>query len=318
MKKFFKIIGVLILFVAVFIGGFALYISISGIPKYDVQEITYQHQSSPEAIARGKKLASMLCAGCHMDVESGKLTGRQMTDAPPEFGIIYSQNITADPTYGIGNWTDAQIAYLIRTGIKPDGLYAPPYMAKLPHLADEDLNAIISFLRSDDPMVMATAVEDKPCEPSFLVKVLCRVAFTPFDMPNSPIALPDTANTLELGRYLTYNLECFSCHSADFTTNNYLDPTLSEGYMAGGNLPLDEEGRQKPTPNLTPDMETGIGGWSKDKFVKAVKYGIVEGDMALEFPMQPYSELTDYEAEAIYDYLMTIPAIKNKVERKIY
>ena len=33
--------------------------------------------------------------------------------------------------------------------------YAPPYMAKLPNLADKDMNAIISFLRSDHPLVAA-------------------------------------------------------------------------------------------------------------------------------------------------------------------
>lgn len=66
-------------------------------------------------------------------------------------GKIYSQNITQDSTYGIGNWTDAELLYLLRTGIKKDGQYIPPYMAKLTVTSDQDINAIISFLRSDDP-----------------------------------------------------------------------------------------------------------------------------------------------------------------------
>ena len=41
-------------------------------------------------------------------------------------------------------------------------------------------------------------------------------------------------------------------------------------------------------------------------------------DHALQFPMEPYTDLTDEEAAAIFAYLQTIPAISNKVERKIY
>ena len=97
-----------------------------------------------------------------------------------------------------------------------------------------------------------------------------------------------------------------------------MQPELSEGYFAGGNKPLNRKGQVMLTPNLTPDMETGIGKWTKAKFVKALKSGIVDNGPALAYPMQPYTHLTDKEAGAIYDYLMTIPPINNKVERSIY
>jgi hypothetical protein len=57
---------------------------------------------------------------------------------------------------------------------------------------------------------------------------------------------------------------------------------------------------------------------SKEAFIKAVKYGLKEGEPALTYPMMPYLQLTDKEAGAIYEYLQTIPPIKNKVERSIY
>jgi hypothetical protein len=69
------------------------------------------------------------------------------------------------------------------------------------------------------------------------------------------------------------------------------------------------------TPNLTPDKETGIGNWTKQQFINAVKSGKVEGQEALRYPMNPYVRLSDQEVGAIYDYLQTIPAISNKVER---
>jgi mono/diheme cytochrome c family protein len=250
-----------------------------------------------------------------MDKETGELTGSKMYDAPAEFGKIYSANITQDKTYGIGEWTDGEILRLLRTGIKRDGQYAPPYMAKLPNMSDSDMNAIISFLRSDHEVVQARAVEDKPCEPSFLTKALCNTVMKPFPMPSGPIPHPDPNDKVAYGRYLAVNLDCFSCHSADFKTADFMIPENSEGYFGGGNRTLNMEGEVILTSNLTPDRETGIGTWSEEKFINAVKYGQVEGEKALRYPMTPFVHLSDEEVSAIYAYLQTIPPIQNEIVR---
>lgn len=318
MKKIVKITGIALGAFILLIGVALAYIGMSDIPSYEIEKVDYKVISNTETIARGEKLAVLLCANCHMDHQTNKLTGKKMMDAPPEFGEIYSQNITQDKIYGIGNWTDGELVYLLRTGIKRDGVYSPPYMAKLPNMADEDINALISFLRSDHPMVAPDPTPDTPPAPSLLTKLLCRVAFKPFPMPKTSIPLPKEDQTLELGKYLAHNLDCFSCHSADFKTNDFLHPELSTGYFAGGNKPLDMQGRVMLTPNLTPDKETGIGNWTKENFIKALKYGQKNGEKALGYPMTPYSQLTDREAGAIFEYLQTIPPIKNKVERSVY
>jgi cytochrome c2 len=318
MKKALKYLGILLAIVVVFaLSGFT-YISFKGIPTYEVEKIEFQSVSTPQSIERGRKLASMLCASCHKNPKTGNLSGTKMMDAPAEFGEIYSLNITQDKEYGIGDWTDAELLYLLRTGIKRDGTYAPPYMAKLPSMADEDMNAIISFLRSDDPLVRADPRVDRHPEPSFLTKVLCNTVMKPFPMPTEPIPLPDSTNMVALGKYLAHNLDCFSCHSADFKTNDFLTPEQSPGYFGGGNKPLDKKGRVMLTPNLTPDKETGIGNWTETEFVNAVKSGLKKGEPALQYPMAPYVHLTDTEAKAIFQYLQTIPPIKNKIERSIY
>jgi mono/diheme cytochrome c family protein len=247
--------------------------------------------------------------------ETGALTGHLMAEAPKEFGKVYSQNITQDSTYGIATWTDGELMYLFRTGIKRDGQYAPPWMAKMPNMADEDIASIIAFLRSGEPMVAAAHVPDQPCEPSFLAKMLANFAFKPLPMPEHKIEMPDTNNAVELGKYLVENLDCFSCHSADFKTNDYLHPEKSVGYLAGGNKPLDQNGMPMLTQNLTPDDETGIGKWTEERFVTALKTGIMEGQPALRYPMVPFVQLTDQEAKSIYAYLRTVPPIKNKVQR---
>ena len=68
MKKFLKILGVLILLVALIIGGFAAFISIRGIPKFEanVPEIP-KIEVTPERVEKGKKIESMLCNSCHFD-----------------------------------------------------------------------------------------------------------------------------------------------------------------------------------------------------------------------------------------------------------
>lgn len=315
MKKVLKFLLIFIGIIVLVVVAGVLFIQVKGIPTYKTEELNYKVTVTPEKVARGKKLATVLCAGCHMNYDTRKLTGKLMLDAPPEFGKVYSQNITQDETYGIGSWTDGEILYLLRTGIKKNGQYAPPYMAKLPHMADEDIEAVIAFLHSDDPMVQAAKVPDHPCEPSLLTKFLCRVAFKPLPLPEKRIEMPDTNNPVEFGRYLVYNLECYTCHSADFKKLNVMDPPKTPGYLGGGNKPLNMEGQVMLTQNITPDKETGIGNWTEEQFVKAVKYGIKEGEPSLRYPMMPYAQLTDKEAKAIFAYLQTVPPIKNDVPR---
>jgi len=317
MKKVLKLVVALIVLSILIIGAGAAYINFSGIPKYETVKFDYHVTVTPEKVERGRKLASMLCVFCHTNHATGLLTGQRMLDAPEEFGKIYSQNITQDKTYGIGNWTDAELLYLLRTGIKRDGQYAPPYMAKLGHMADEDVDAIIAFLRSDDKLVAPAAVPDTACEPSFLTKFLCRVAFKPLPVPDRKIPLPDTTNAVAWGKYLVIAFDCYACHSADFKTMNVENPEQSVDYMGGGNKPLDMEGNVMLTSNLTPDKETGIGNWTEEQFVRALKFGLKDGEPALRYPMMPFSRLTDNEAKAIFAYLKTIPPIKNKVPRSM-
>lgn len=88
--------------------------------------------------------------------------------------------------------------------------------------------------------------------------------------------------------------------------------------MAGGNKPLNMEGQIIATSNLTPHKTSGIGNWTEEQFIKAVKFGLVENDRALRFPMLPFVYLTDYEIASMYAYLKTLPPVDNKVPRVFY
>lgn len=311
MKNALKALAWTLAVLVLLLGAAAVYIQLSGLPVHPKPTLQLKVEATLERVARGKRLAQMLCVGCHFDPTARVLSGKRMVDAPPEFGVIYAANITRHPTRGIASWTDGEIAYLLRTGIRRDGRYVPPYMVKLPHASDEDILSIIAFLRSDDPLVAPADVPTHVPEASFLTKVLARVAFKPFPYPTAPIAAPDGKDSVALGRYLADGLlDCYSCHSADFKTNNYFEPSKSPGYYAGGNMLLDASAQKVYSANITPDRETGIGSWTEAQFIRALKGAFRPDGTSLLYPMQPYVEMTDEEAKAVYAYLKTVPAIR--------
>lgn len=317
MKKLLKILGIVLGIAVLAVIVFVIYVSVRGTGSHEVNVPAIPNvEVTPARIERGERIASMLCNSCHLNPETGKLTGLFMKEVS-QFGKIYAKNITKDSEIGIGNWSDAEIIYFIRTGINPkSGKFIPPYMPKLVHISDEDLRSIVAYLRSDHPTVQADKTELPESEPSFLSKFLSLVAFHPYEYPKHEIPDPDTSNQLEWGKYLTlYQIECFACHSKDFKTMNVETPELSEGFFGGGNEMSDAEGKPIKTLNITPDEETGIGKWTEEEFVKALKSGIVPNGTALRYPMMPYLTLTDEEAKAIYAYLRTVPKISNKVDR---
>ena len=317
MKKALKIIGLLIGLVVLVVAGFLAFVAVRGVPKYDAKVPQLASiEVTPERVAEGKRIALMLCRDCHYNPETKKLTGRQMDEAP-EFGVIRARNITQHPDAGIGKWSDAEIVYFILTGIHPaDGQYVPPYMPKLARMSDEDLACVIAFLRSNEPEVQADATELPASEHSFLTKLLSTVAFKPLPYPEGPIARPDTTDKVAWGKYLALDvLDCWTCHSGDFTKMDVMEPEKSFRFLGGGNAMKNERGEIVVTANITPHEETGIGKWTEDQFVRALKYGIVENGPALRNPMKPFSQLSDSEAKAIFAYLRTVPPIDHKVER---
>jgi mono/diheme cytochrome c family protein len=70
------------------------------------------------------------------------------------------------------------------------------------------------------------------------------------------------------------------------------------------------------TANLTPDKETGLGNWTQEQFLLALRTGRHEGKGRPILPPMPWrfiSTLTDDDLKAVFAYLQSIPAIANKV-----
>jgi mono/diheme cytochrome c family protein len=109
---------------------------------------------------------------------------------------------------------------------------------------------------------------------------------------------------IEHGRYMASAADCTACHTAPggrpFTGGGALETPF-------GTL---------LAPNITPDIATGIGGWTEDQFVNAVQNGIGHGGIHL-YPAMPYTYYTKMTREdviAIRAYLDTVEPVRNLVQ----
>ncbi|MEX0965862.1 MAG: cytochrome c [Bacteroidia bacterium] len=309
MKKLLRILLIIAGVVVLLVAAVAIYNIAAPLPTYEARDVNINVSLTSAQLAKGKLLLTE-CSHCHAGENTNAFVGRELKDMAA-FGTIYSANITQDKEDGIGNWTDGQIAYALRTGINPDGKYLSPPMPKWHLLADADIMAIVMALRSDHPAVQPAKTDHPEMELNFLGKMLTRFAFRPLDYPEAPMPVPDTNNTVELGKYLVHaKYLCFECHSKDFSTVNYYEPEKSENFMGGGNVMSTWDGEKITTPNITFD-ETGIAHYTVEDLGNAVRFGKAP-DRPLIQPMPKFTTLDDKEIEAMYAYMKTIKKIRHE------
>jgi mono/diheme cytochrome c family protein len=110
--------------------------------------------------------------------------------------------------------------------------------------------------------------------------------------------------TVAKGRYLSILSDCASCHTV---------PQKSQPFAGG--RPIETPFGSIAAPNITPDMETGIGSWTDDQFDNAVRKGIGRNGERL-YPAMPFNAYTKMSREnvlAIRAYLNTVTAVYNPV-----
>lgn len=271
-------------------------------------------KANSDSFERGKNLAFNICAGCHYDPKVGKFIGRDLNDLPKIAGHLYSANLTQSKTDGIPPlYSDAELFYLLKTGISKSGKFTP-YMMR-PMMADEDINDIIIYLRSNDAAVAAADTTVGKTHINFIGKAGIRFASKPQPY-NKGVQRPDENNPVEYGRYLVAVIGCYHCHSKKVLGLDYLVPEKTKGYLQGGIKLKDPDGKRLYGPNLTPDKETGIGSFSEDDFKKAVREGITPSGRKLSPPMGKFQSLNDKQIHAVYIYLQSLSPVHHQVKRR--
>jgi len=122
------------------------------------------------------------------------------------------------------------------------------------------------------------------------------------------------ADRIERGRRLTYIGACHDCH----TPGTFYGAPDATRELSGSEVGWEGPWGVSYPRNLTPDMETGIGSWSEEDIVTAIRTG-ARPDGSRLLPPMPwpwYANLTDEEAYAIAAYLKSLPPIRHSVPTK--
>lgn len=250
---------------------------------------------------------------CHTEVKEGMfLAGGRAIQTP--FGTFYGTNITPDQETGIGAWGQPDFMRAMREGLSPQGgHYFPvfPYTS-FTRMRRHDLMDLRAYLSTVRP----AHKENRPHDVWFPIrwrpllwgwKLL---NFTPGEFKE------DSSRSAEWNRgaYLAQALgHCEECH----TPRNFLGGR--QGNMAYAGTENGPEG--EAVPNITPDVETGIGTWSVEDVVFLLKTGFkpsgddAQGLMA-EMIDSGFKYLTDDDLRAIAVYLRSLPPIRNDVRHE--
>jgi mono/diheme cytochrome c family protein len=122
---------------------------------------------------------------------------------------------------------------------------------------------------------------------------------------------------LERGAYLVESITaCGNCHTPK-------DPQSGEaiaGMEYAGSFMISEPGFKAYAPNITMDSETGIGNWTDEEIIGAIRDGLRPDGTLIRPPMPSlfYRTMSDYDARAIVAYLRTIEPVKNEVPKSEY
>src|ERR1700749_3096795 len=109
---------------------------------------------------------------------------------------------------------------------------------------------------------------------------------------------------VDRGRYLSILSDCASCHTV---------PQKNQPFAGG--RPIETPFGSIVAPNITPDLQTGIGSWTDDQFDNAVRKGIGRNGERLypAMPFNAYTKMSRQDVMAIRAYLSTVTAVYNPV-----
>jgi mono/diheme cytochrome c family protein len=262
--------------------------------------------ADPRTVEQGRYLVygAAACAHCHvprdqwnvLDKREIPLSGNHVFRLP--FGEVYAPNLTPDPETGIGRRTDGELARILRYGVRADGRAAFPLMA-YHEMSDEDLTAIVSFLRAQPPVRLAVPGHRL----TLLGKTLMAFAIEPVGPSSTPPAASPRGPSVERGEYLATRVSsCVECHTnRDPRNGQFVGPRFGGGQL----MDLADPTKIAVPPNLTPHPTSTIGVWSEDVFVGRFRIG--ETLVGTPMPWGAYARMTDDDLRSIYRYLRTLP-----------
>lgn len=328
-----KILLSLLSVIVVLILGLFAFVEASWDKTFDIPLPQLQTSTDSAVIARGKYLVHgpAHCSNCHVGSVEEMLAADAGENVPLKGGVafpfgplgtLYAPNLTPDPKTGIGRFSDGQIFRMMRHGVRPSGMASIPLLMPFSNMADEDLIAVVSYLRSMPPVEN----EVPPAEWTFLGKIMkCFMPiFQPVFNPNPPTRAPEMAPSIERGEYIArYVANCVGCHTErDLTTFDAIGPEFAGGMEFEPDPDFNRAVGEDPdlwikTPNITPDPG---GAFAKFKSPEDWKFRFRQGRTIKISPMHwgPFSRMSDEDIEALYLYLNSLAPVSHNVEPLVY
>ena len=315
MKTIFRILKWLGILLVIIIAGVIIAANMMYDRKYEAPYPDIHASSDSAVIAHGKHLVLVTahCGDCHYQPEDSLkvVNGEEFQLAgggfPFEFpgGVFYSKNISSDKETGIGNLKDEEIARSLRYGVKHDGTVLIPAM-EFQNLTDEDLTAIISYLRT------LPAINHKVPDNDFnlLGKAILAFLIRPVNPVETPPVRIEPDTSVQYGKYLAQYLSgCHSCHTErDPNTGAY----IGEPYAGG---PWEQIKGDPPrmlySANLTPDPTGVLHDWNFEKFKTRFQQGRFTPESPMPWPA--FKQLNETELLAIWKYLQTVKPVHNDI-----
>lgn len=301
MKKAFKWIGIVLgsLLGLILVAAAALFfIGNSRLNKtYDFPPSNIVIPTDAESIAYGKHRAEVLCQSCHGADLSG--VNNWFNAAP--LGTIDSTNLTAgEGGFGREATSDEDYVRAIRHGIDPQGkpIFMPAVVSTA-FLSDEDLGAIIAYVKSVPP------VDHKTYGQNFtpLAKIMLAAGVLgqlPVESVSheAHVSAPARGVTAEYGEYMVNTNDCRICHGPQLNGGPFPDPTI-----------------KLISPNLTPGGELGF--WTEEQFINTIRTGATPSGHELNsdrMAWKDYRIMLDDELKAIWMYLQSLPKLPQYAE----
>ena len=245
--------------------------------------------SAPAAnlVARGEHIARTTCMSCHSPDNTLPLRGGNNLADIIDVGEIYAPNLT--PGGPLATWSDEEIVRAIRNGVDISGrkLVAMP-TDRLRNMSDEDLAAVIAYLRSQP----AVANETPKYIPWMVLYVLMGFNVITDTVPVlEPVVAPERGPTAAYGDYLVSYRDCRNCHG------EALDGEEKRYYPTGISL-------------------THVRDWTLAEFITVMRTGISPDGHTLAPPMawQSYGAMDDVELAAVHAYIKSIPRAAAKTQ----
>lgn len=328
-----KILLGIAIVLAVLILSLVIYVQTSWDKKYDIAYPDLKVSTDSAVIARGKYLVHgpAHCSTCHVATYEDMVKSDAGEDVPLKGGVIFPMgplgtmspnNLTPDAQTGIGRYADGELFRMMRHAVKPDGTATMAILMPFWNMADEDLVAVVSYLRSMAPVQNEVPKADF----TFIGKAVRALTptFKPIENPTPPKTAPPMAPTLERGEYLArYVANCVGCHTArDPLTYEATGPEYAGGmefepfpefHVALG---VDPDLWSR-TPNITPHPNSALSKFtSLEEWIQRFR----QGRIVMHSPMDwgPFSRMTDEDLEALWIYLNSLESIENDVGQLVF